>query len=220
MNNHEHETQIMTHIPGENEGRLRKAGGGLKGTPIIYTEFDDYIEGAVTSKESYVKFKIDKEDLEKVKSRQWFSASNGYYIACQVIIHGDRKMVYLHNFVMNRFIFPGRGSKESIDHINRDGLDNRKENLRLVTQRQQNFNQKTRGRTAILPEGIETLPRHVWYIKANGLHGDRFGIDFKSENFKWKTTSSKKVSVQDKLKEAIEKLDELYTIYPHLKPTE
>lgn len=205
----------MAHIPGET---IKKAGRPAK--QITYIEMEDHICGSVLHNGNILEFKIDKEDLEKVKSRHWYAITDGKYIGYHITIEGSSKILYLHNFVMNRFIFPGRGSKESIDHINRDGLDNRKENLRLVTQTQQNINQKTRGRTAILPEGIETLPRHVWYIKANGLHGDRFGIDFKSENFKWKTTSSKKVSVQDKLKEAIEKLDELYTIYPHLKPTE
>jgi hypothetical protein len=63
------------------------------------------------------------------------------------------------------------------------------------------------------------LPRHIWYIKANGLHGYRFGIDLKSEKFKWKTTSSKSISIHDKLKQAIEKLEELYVTYPHLKPS-
>jgi hypothetical protein len=217
-NNHENEARIMTHIPGENELGMRKAGG-IKGIPVVYTEIDDYIEGTVTSKGNHKKFKIDKDDLEKVKSRHWYSASNGYYIACQITRNGVRKLLYLHNFVMNRFVFPGRGAKESIDHINRDGLDNRKKNLRLVSQTQQNINKAAKPRTATLPEGIESLPRHIWYIKPNGLHGDRFGIDLKSEKFKWKTTSSKSVSIQDKLKQAIEKLEELYVTYPHLKPS-
>jgi hypothetical protein len=216
--NRENEARIMTHIPGENESKMRKAGG-IKGIPVVYTEIDDYIEGTVTSKGSHKKFKIDKDDLERVKSRHWYSASNGYYIACQITINGDRKLLYLHNFVMNRVVFPGKGAKQSIDHINRDGLDNRKGNLRLVSQTQQNINKAAKPRTATLPEGIPALPRHIWYIKANGLHSDRFGIDLKSEKFKWKTTSSKSVSIHDKLKQAIEKLQELYVTYPHLKPS-
>ena len=65
---------------------------------------------------------------------------------------------------------------------------------------------------------IDDIPKHIWYIKPNGHHGDRFGIDLKTENIKWKTTSAKNVSLNDKLKSAKEKLEELYGLYPYLNP--
>jgi hypothetical protein len=204
----------MIHIEGENEGRLRAVGAGRKAIPIVYKEVEDYIEGTLTSKGEPVIFKIDKDDLEKVKSRHWYAASGGYYAACQIVINGSRKMVYMHNFVMNRIIFPGKGTVESVDHINRDGLDNRKSNLRVITQSQQNMNQKQRVRRCVLPEGcgisIEDIPKHVWYIKANGLHGDRFGIDIKTQGIKWKTTSSKSLTLKEKLEQAKEILKTLF----------
>lgn len=188
------------------------------GRPAVgnaFEDFDTYIQGTIITKGHPLLFKIDKDDLEKVQSRNWFACSN--YIGSNITINGVRKILYLHNFIMNHIVFPGRGAKSSIDHINRDGLDNRKENLRMATQTQQNINQKKKVRTATLPEGISELPTHIWYIKANGAHGDRFGIDLKSEKIKWKTTSSKAVSIQDKMKQAIEKLQEFYIQFPHLK---
>ena len=84
------------------------------------------------------------------------------------------------------------------------------------------MNQTKRQRNITLPEGCEVLPeeipRHIWYIKAHGAHGDRFAIEFKSENLCWKTTSSKKISLKQKLEEAKDKLKELYVNYPHLNP--
>jgi hypothetical protein len=183
----------------------------------LFIEMNDYVEGIVISSCKEIKFKIDKDDLEKVKSRHWFAATGGAYIATYICIKNERKTLYLHNFIMNRIVFPGKGSKSSIDHINRDGLDNRKENLRLVTQTQQNLNQKKKERRKNLPEGIAEIPQHIWYVKANGGHGDRFCVEFKSEKFKWRGTSSKTVSIQDKLKQAIEQLQQFYIEYPHLK---
>jgi hypothetical protein len=188
------------------------------GRPAVgnnFEDFDTYIQGTIITKGHPLLFKIDKDDLDKVKSRNWFACSN--YIGSNITIRGVRKILYLHNFIMNNIVFPGRGAKSSIDHINRDSLDNRKENLRLVTQSQQNINKTPKNRSAKLPEGIPELPTHIWYIKANGAHGDRFGIDLKTEKIKWKTTSSKTVSIEDKLKQAIEQLQKFYIEYPQLK---
>jgi hypothetical protein len=193
------------------------AKAGKPPRPNQFHETETCVEGVLISNGNELKFKFDNNDLEKVKSRHWFAATGGKYIATYVVINNEKKTLYLHNFIMNRIVFPGKGAKESIDHINRDGLDNRKENLRLVTQTEQNINQKKKDRRVNYPEGITELPTHVWYVKANGAHGDRFCIEFKSENFKWRGTSSKAITIHDKLKQTVEQLVVLYQQYPHLK---
>ena len=181
----------------------------------------DYIVGKVVVKDSYKYFIIDKEDYPKIKDYSWHYTSNSY-ISHNVNFEGQQKALYLHNMVLSRLVFPGKGSKESIDHINRIGLDNRKENLRIITQSQQNLNQSKRKRRIELPEDSELtpddIPKHIWYVKANGNHGDRFAIEFKTENITWKTTSSKNVLLKDKLQTAKEKLQEYYVIFPYLNP--
>jgi hypothetical protein len=171
--------------------------------------------------DGFIKGLIDREEFIKVKDYSWHYVANGY-ISHGLQIDGKKKELYLHNMVKGRIGFPGKGSKESIDHINRNGLDNRKENLRLVTQSAQNINQKQKERRIELPADsgvtVDEIPKHVWYIKSNGSHGDRFGIDLKTENIKWKSTSAKNVSLQDKLKAAKEQLQIYYQQFPYLNP--
>lgn len=192
---------------------------------IYYTDVKhndkEYIVGTIFSNGECVQFVFDKDEKDKVIGRSWHVSSNKY-IASAETVDGNRKQLFLHNLVSNRLDFPGKGATETVDHINREGFDNRKENLRIISQSQQNMNQTKRERNITLPEGCDIdaadIPRHIWYIKANGAHGDRFAIEFKSENLCWKTTSSKKVSLLKKLEEAKAKLQELYSQYSHLNP--
>ncbi len=193
--------------------------------PIIYTHIEyngnKYTIGKVINNNSYIYFIIDQEDYPKIKDYSWHSKCNAY-IGHTVSVDDKRRELYLHNMIMNRLGFPGKGSKETVDHINRIGYDNRKENLRIITQSEQNINQKKRKRKIELPEdsGLtsEDIPKHIWYVKANGNHGDRFAIELKTENITWKTTSSKSIPLKDKLQQAKDKLQEYYKIYPYLNP--
>jgi hypothetical protein len=200
----------------------------IRGSPpgdIYYTNIDyndkKYIVGTIFANGEPLQFVFDEDEKDKVIGKSWHRSSNTY-IASSLVDNGKRKQLFLHNVISNRLNFPGKGSTETIDHINRNGFDNRKENLRILTQSEQNMNQIKRQRNITLPEGCEVLPeeipRHIWYIKAHGAHGDRFAIEFKSENLCWKTTSSKKISLKQKLEEAKDKLKELYVNYPHLNP--
>lgn len=183
----------------------------------------EYVVGIIQYKGTDVQFVFDRDDFEKVEKRPWH-LSSGKYIGSTFYLDGGVKLeLYLHNLIMNRNAFNGKGQKETVDHINRNGLDNRKENLRIVSQSQQNINQPKKKRNVILPEGCpikpDEIPKHIWYVRAQGQHGDRFAIEFKTEGICWKTTSSKAVSLKQKLEQAKVKLAELYDQYPHLDPT-
>jgi hypothetical protein len=188
--------------------------------PVSYAG-KEYVVGFIMASGEQVTFVFDGEDFPKVYDKTWHRCANNY-VSSGVIVGGKKKELFLHNLVMVRPLYTGKGPLESVDHINRIGFDNRKENLRIVSQSEQNFNQKSRKRIAALPADsgltMEDIPRHIWYIKANGAHGDRFAIEFKSEGITWKTTSSKTVPLRDKLIAAKAKLQEFYTAYPHLNP--
>lgn len=70
---------------------------------------------------------VDDEDFERVSKHGWHYKDSGSGYAKATIKY---KGVSLHRFIMNA------KEGETIDHINGDGLDNRKENLRFCTQSQ------------------------------------------------------------------------------------
>jgi len=204
----------------ETKNKVGRPARSINYINVIHND-NEYTIGIIDTNEGLIKFLIDKDDFPKIKDLTWHYISKSY-ICHNVNIEGKQKALYLHNMVMNRLGFPGKGAKESVDHINRIGLDNRKENLRIITQSEQNLNQSKRPRKIELPADseltVDDIPKHIWYVKANGSHGDRFAIEFKTENIVWKTTSSKKISLKDKLEAAKEKLNELYEKYPYLNP--
>lgn len=210
----------------EIEQRSGYRNSGRKAADIDYVFVNhsgkEYGVGILKFNNSDMRFVFDKEDYEKVSERAWHFASNHYVGSAYCCGDGKRRELYLHNLVMGTDLFPGKGAKESVDHINRNGLDNRKENLRIVSQSQQNINKPKQSRTVVLPEncGIDPneIPKHIWYIRPQGLHGDRFAIEFKTENICWKSSSSKKYTLREKLEQAKEKLAEFYQQFPYLNP--
>jgi hypothetical protein len=166
-----------------------------------------------------VEFVFDTTDLPTVAEHKWHLAS-GSYIATsvKVDISGTpvKRELYLHTLLMKP------GPSQTVQHISKNGLDNRRQNLRLVSNSDAVAGHAKKKRNVELPPlcGIkpEDIPKHIWYVQANGYHRDRFAIEFKTEGILWKSTSSKLVSLQEKLDQAKAKLEDLYKLYPHLDP--
>ena len=163
--------------------------------------------------------KFSKEDSNKVlmindKRPVWYLNDNGY-IATTLRTTDNTYFYYLHQLIMNQHTKDNTDFKETVDHINQDKLDNRKENLRIVDMSEQNKNKgkQTRRCDAIteLPEGIKVLPKYVQYRKEiydkdNNSQREFFIISHPKLDKIWETTKSNKVSIFDKLKYANAKL--------------
>ena len=83
---------------------------------------------------------VDDEDYENLQQFNWslhVTAGSDY---AKHIIKGTNLTELMHRRIMNAI------KGQEIDHINGNGLDNRKSNLRIVTHQQNLMNQKkTRG---------------------------------------------------------------------------
>lgn len=175
---------------------------------------------------------IDEADLEKVAKYPWHRSND--YIRSNSYKGDDKlsRFVYMHNFVCGRFEMVGQGATESLDHINRCGRDNRKENLRLVSQTEQNYNREKLDRKVILPAdcgfNAEDIPTNIWYIQpekwgtGSSPHDAGFAVQIKgiptlgNGMYVWKGTRSKDVSLKDRLRHAIYHLRELMREHPEL----
>ena len=88
---------------------------------------------------------IDFDDYERVSHYKWYAHKDKatfYAYANTKTECGESVKLKMHRLIMNASIL------KQVDHINGDGLDNRRSNLRLATQSQNNQNQrKTRGKS-------------------------------------------------------------------------
>lgn len=81
---------------------------------------------------------VDPADLELVGAYRWRLHTSGY-VSTNVKRDGRQRTIYLHRLILD----PGPGL--TVDHGNRDKLDNRRANLRPATRIQQNANQRRRA---------------------------------------------------------------------------
>lgn len=147
----------------------------------------------------------DFKPIQKLK-KNWKVGKQGN-ISCFHKYKGDTKEVYMHEVVLalKQQEEGGNVMNKSIVHINRIGVDNRRDNLRYdTTSKDTNKNIKKKNRTIDLPKdsgiNVDDIPTYVWYMKPDSSHGERFMVSVGDIN--WKTTSSKKLSLKYKLEEA------------------
>lgn len=77
---------------------------------------------------------IDFEDLDKVIKYAWYINNKGYVYTRQ-----NGKTMFLPRVIMN--VIDNTEKQVTVDHINHNTLDNRRCNLRIANQSEQNMNQ-------------------------------------------------------------------------------
>lgn len=117
----------------------------------------------------------DDEDEELLSRFSWYAVSNAgrFYAHAHVsreIAKGDRRIL-MHRLLLQ----PPTGMV--VHHINNNGLDNRRANLCIVTQRD-----NTRSHTLRRPTGVHPYSPGVWRAQTRDAAGKRVSLGlFRSE---------------------------------------
>lgn len=106
----------------------------------------------------------DKEYEEQLSKYNFYQQHNGYAATHKT---GES---YMHAIILYEVLKFEKNADVSIDHINWYKTDNRRDNLRLATQSEQNSNRQVRSDKKPPPEeliqnGIKSLPRYVRWDK-------------------------------------------------------
>ena len=122
-------------------------------------KYDDYAEIIIYNDKNkeVARAMIDLDDVDKVKSYRWGLITLNYV--------RNTKIGLLHRFIMNC------PDDMMVDHINHNPLDNRKSNLRIVTNQQNSMNKGLQSNnTSGYPGVYWSKTENKWYarIKVNG----------------------------------------------------
>ena len=116
---------------------------------------------------------VDDSDYSFLSKYVWFEwklpKQNTSYVRKKL----DGKQILLHRLIM------GCPDDMVVDHINGNGLDNRRENLRIVTKGQNNFNcVKYDNKTSIYKGVTYKKDRNRWYARGRSLQGQTFHLGY------------------------------------------
>jgi hypothetical protein len=117
---------------------------------------------------------VDDEDYALVSKFKWHTFNNngrGTYAIANMEVDGKMTTVRMHRFITN----PSRS--EVVDHINRNGLDNRRGNLRAATRSTNAANSKHRADRSTSPyRGVYFEKEKKLYRAQIRVNGKLFGL--------------------------------------------
>jgi hypothetical protein len=124
---------------------------------------------------------VDKDDWEALSPYHWALMSQGYAMSTMSTgrykrthwrgprVGGAMPKVLMHRVIMGL----ERGDKRQVDHINRDRLDNRRANLRIVDDRQQAQNTSKTPNRHSRYRGVSFNKRRGKWIAYAQVNGKR-----------------------------------------------
>ena len=100
---------------------------------------------------------VDDEDFERVNQFKWYAkkSKRTYYAVHTIHKHGKIKM---HRFILNV-----NNADIQVDHVDRNGVNNQKENMRLCTNRQNTYNKSPKPNCSSKFKGVSILKNKKSY---------------------------------------------------------
>jgi hypothetical protein len=120
---------------------------------------------------------VDEDDYEWLLKYNWHYTTKGYAVRKTSIV-GEKTQVFMHREIINC------PDDKQVDHINRNKLDNRKENLRIATNAQNAANRDLLDTNTSGFRGVSFSKRvGKWqaYSRENGRH-KHLGYYFEKED--------------------------------------
>jgi len=182
-------------------------------------------------RESYQKI-LDFEKKHKNEAKfSWTKKDKHNYHVKYIRANFNNTAIYIHQVIMDWYGHGSGTAELSVDHIDRDPLNNTLENLRIATCKEQHDNAKgiipntkreRRNDAKELPEDIsqEELPKYITYNVNKYGRNNEFTREFFrieghplliSTQSTWSSTTKKSVSIQEKLQQAKDALIYLNT---------
>lgn len=106
---------------------------------------------------------VSQEDYEILNKFRWYRDKENYVKASIKDINGKYKSWRLHRYIMIEILTHDITSKIPIDHINNNPLDNRRENLRIVTHSENSRNKKKKENCTSKYIGV-SKNKHKWRV--------------------------------------------------------
>lgn len=101
---------------------------------------------------------VNDEDFKELNTRRWYLSNKGYPT------RKDNRSGISHSIAMHRVILCAKAG-ECVDHVNHNRLDNRKSNLRICTQSQNQMN-KTKLKGTSKHKGVYwNKTEKKWYAR-------------------------------------------------------
>ena len=121
---------------------------------------------------------VDVKDYENLRKRKWHAkvGKRTFYATSAILINGKPKSIWMHRYLLQSdlairntqyAIRNNLRSKLVVDHINGNGLDNRRANLRICTYSQNGCNTRIKTKGASKYRGVlkSKKPDKPWQAK-------------------------------------------------------
>lgn len=96
---------------------------------------------------------VDDDNFETLNQYKWFAVKLGnvFYARRNISVNGKRSGQFMHNIIMGR---------KGVDHIDRDGLNNKVSNLRFCTKSENGMNRCKQRNTTSIYKGVSFHKRN------------------------------------------------------------